>query len=101
MVQICKIAPHQKVCLMGETGKKEKLIECKYCQKGFHGRQCYLHHLGVEHSEESGVTRRQHHCNKCGRNYANASALKNHVCRPIGTKHRRKAKVSTVSSSTD
>ena len=101
MVQICKIAPHQKVCSMGETGKKEKLIECKYCQKGFRGRQYYLHHLGVTHSKESGVKHHQHHCNICGHDYSNASALKNHVCCPIRTKRCRKPKSSTVSSTTD
>ena len=48
MVQICKIKPHEKVCPQGETGKKEKLLDCDFCEKSFCSRQCYLNHLAVE-----------------------------------------------------
>ena len=50
MVQICKIKPHKRVCSQGETGKKEKLIDCRHCTKSFCGRQYYLNHLAVEHT---------------------------------------------------
>ena len=100
MVQICKIKPHECVCSQGETGKKEKLIDCRHCTKSFHSHQYYLNHLAVEHVEASGVTVRKHHCNTCGREYANSSALRNHKCWPKGEKQRRRPKSAIVSSTT-
>ena len=99
MVQIRKIKRHKQVCREGESGKKEKIIDCSYCEKSFRNRQYYLNHIAVEHAEASGVTPRKHYCNTCGREYANSSALKNHVCRPKGMKRRPKS--STVTSTTD
>ena len=100
MVQICKIKPHKCVCSQGETAKKEKLIDCRHCMKSFHSRQYYLNHLAVEHAEASRLTARKHHCNTCGREYANSSALKNHKCHPKGKKWRRRPKSATVTSKT-
>ena len=75
--------------------------DCDYCPKSFRGRQYYLNHLSTDHAQEAGVKERRHHCNICGRDYANNSALKNHVCRPQGEKQKRKPKQGKASTSTE
>ena len=65
MVQIRKIKPHERVCCEGESGKKDKIIDCSYCEKSFWSLQYYLNHIAVEHAEASGVTPHKHHCNTC------------------------------------
>ena len=96
----CKKVRSCDICSQGEMSKKEKLINCRHCTKSFHSCQYYLNHLAVEHAEASGVTARKHHCNTCGREYANLSALRNHKCRPKGEKWRTRLKSATVSSTT-
>ena len=100
IAQINKVKDHESVCSASGTKKQEKLIDCEHCMKFFRSKQYYMNHLSTTHAAAAGVPQVHHHCNTCGRDYANSSSLKNHECCPQGTKrrHRSKAKPDSTTS---
>ena len=66
-------------------------------QSLFVSKQYLNNHVSTEHAEEAGVCEKRHHCNTCGRDYANSLSLRQHKCHPQGEKRKRRPKNSQVS----